>query len=1627
MQNSTPPENTADSIRISGNIENWKRKLLDLTKRNKALNFKATKTATVVVADEQPAEVFRHLVVQELPFRFKAKPETNEERAKEKAKQTSSETVTESVVPDIRIELISASGIDVEEEESELDNKDFAPYDSSAVEDRHRDDFLQTALTPESLDKSLRRLDEQSRLSIEEQGVNTMFLAVGMLQYAESRDSEQVFRAPLVLVPVELSRKSARTGYQLQQTADDAIVNPALAEYLRSGFGIALPELPDSSALTEAYDLQEFFLSVSKATSLQKSWAVKTDIVLALFSFQKFVMYKDIATNAPTIGEHRLIKQLVTRRSDDARQTFGLPNDIRQMDLDAEYPSESTYQVVDADSSQLRAIAAVARQNDLVVEGPPGTGKSQTITNLIAQSLAVGKSVLFVAEKMAALSVVQNRLFAAGLGEFCLELHSNKANKRSVTQSLGAALNASLQPIAGKQNATSRLPHVRKGLTEYVRALHEPYGKIGISPYIAFGEYHAVKDAQRISLSANVAEISRNALDDANRELGVLQAAAAAVGDVKSHPWRDSTRTFYQRDDLDDIRNLAQRLIIDASALMSLVAEATNGLGLPPVVTLGDVDTVAALGELLAQSPGASKDVLQSDAWNAPPESAQMLIKQGEEIRDAHRKLSSLLSLESLERSHAEDVAYIKKKSEGFLSFLAALDGRYRSIKKKWMGWRTPQLTGSLLDQADTMEAVDSFRSQRDRLEAQRGTATALFGPLWKGLDSDWQALRNYVQWVVRFRNACVQHGLSERAVDTATSTKPDISAVHRLKTKAAEFASALEKLQAEVGWPAAYLASDAISAIATRLQELGDTIESAPAWARFELARTAVSQTVARELLPAILAGELPAGEARSALTRAFWAKWLTQCISSRQILERFSSTAHEERVAEFRALDSEVLKENRAALVGKLREETQHRLGSLEAKSGLAIIRKEIARQRGHAPLRRTLTQAEAAVRAIKPCWLMSPLTVAQYVRGDGPSFDVVIFDEASQLPVEDAVGAVMRGKQLVVVGDPKQLPPTNFFAASVGQADVPRDEFGMPIYEDSESILEEFMASGTPMSRLRWHYRSAHESLINFSNVSFYDSDLFTFPSVDSGEARQGLKFTYVEGGVYEGKGLNSEESRKVVDEVVRFAKEQLEKKRHGEPTDSLGVGTFNMRQQLAIQDELELRRREDPSIEPFFDRSVGEPFFVKNLENIQGDERDCIILSVTYAKGLDGKMRYNFGPLNGENGWRRLNVLVTRARKSMLVFSSIRGEDINTAATSARGADLLRQFLTYAEKGRIDSATISASAETESPFEREVLQELTTRGFDIVPQIGVAGYRIDLGVRDKEVPGRFICGIECDGVAYHNSETARDRDRLRQQVLEARGWTIVRVWSTDWFKDRSGQITRLVQLIHAASQEARDSKQSDDAARERLKQQAVEEQRQAEALGLALPDDVVVAYVRPIATEYKLAPVDGRFAGTDLVTAPSSQLSTAINSVVHHEGPIHEADLATRVASAWGVRTGSRILARIQAVQSAMESSGTIVRRGEFLWRAETVCKPRSRATVKTVADRIAPEEYQETIRLVLGTEHCFSRPQLTTEVRTVLGFARTGAALDEAIGAAIDALLESKEIGEGATGLRMRGS
>jgi Protein of unknown function (DUF4011)/AAA domain len=645
----------ANEARVLATIDHWKRKLLDVSKRNRALSFKPNKVTTIAIVDEQPAEVFRQLYLQDGSMRFQP---TEQVDVKPQTKTTSS-----SLTPEL-------SNLMIEEDEEFL-TLNFVPYGASELSEKHTDDILQTSLVPEKLDLSLRRIDEQARVSLEEQGVNTLFLALGMLCYKESKDSEEMYRAPLLMLPVELSRKNARTGYTVQAADDEPIVNPSLAAYLRSSFGIHFPDLPDLSNLAEDYDLQTFFVEVMEAIKNQVGWEVKRDIYLSFFSFQNFLMYKDLEAKAASFAGHPVIQQLILRSGSSIR---GLPEDIRSAELDQDFAPESTAQVVNADASQLRAILAVSRGHPLVIEGPPGTGKSQTITNLIAQALAENKSVLFVAEKMAALNVVHSRLVEVGLGEFCLELHSTSSNKRSVMQEIGVALDASLQQPRAIAPSGGRVVELRQELTAYTKAVHEPFASLELSPYQAYGEFEGVRQAPKLKFTRATDTVRREQLNTTERELRELAEAVQPIGNPAQHPWRDTTCTFYSEQDFDMLRDLLVSLLNCFTRIADLSVKVQADFSLPPINTFADVRTAAAIAEVMGRSPGAPLAVLQSEAWNSPPQRATDLVAQGRKLKGMLEYIEQRFKADALEQDHKEDVSFIEAKENSPLRVFNGLN-----------------------------------------------------------------------------------------------------------------------------------------------------------------------------------------------------------------------------------------------------------------------------------------------------------------------------------------------------------------------------------------------------------------------------------------------------------------------------------------------------------------------------------------------------------------------------------------------------------------------------------------------------------------------------------------------------------------------------------------------------------------------------------------------------------------------------------------------------------------------------------------------------------------------------------------------------------------------------------------
>lgn len=1546
-------------------LDAYKRRLLDLSRRNRALNFKAVRSSTALITGEKGSAVFQHMILQGRAMRFRA--------IGEEAKAS---------LPLVNEDWMAAEEVQV-----------VPPLSLEEDNNRHMDDQLDVLATPAQMEQTLRRLAEASRSSLEEQGVNTLYLAVGMVRFVDP-ESQKEQRSPVLLVPVQLSRRGARSPFTVRATDEVPFLNPALAEWLRREYRAVLPPFPDP--LPEAFNLEAWMDEVQPLLPPKLKPVLERDeLALSQFAFQKLVMYKDLEVWTEQIAAHPVLQQIIGR---EGPSWMGLPPDIRDAPLDAVFPPEKTAQVVDADSSQLRAIAAVAQGHSLVIEGPPGTGKSQTITNLIAQALFDGKTVLFVAEKQAALDVVHRRVSQVGLGEFCLELHATKANRRAVMQSVRTALDLSLSDAPLTQDARERLPRVRETLDAYVQAVHTPLGEARFTPYQVFGWLDAVRDAPQGPTLEAPTTWTREELREAESRLEALSNAAEEVGTPSAHPFYGLSKppvgpleaeTFRAR-----LHDVAQRLDV----LLAHPAWVTSGWTLLP--NLAAISRYRERSSVFARGMGVERDWLLAPSRAKLPEEAQRLLERVQKAETERAELQKTFTSGFFDEDHKDDLAWMELKEASFFRFLNPLSSRYRLIRARWReACVKPGL--SVRECLPLVKRVLALQREKAALDAENGAQW--FGRDWQGGRSSLARLQARTQWIQAFHATTATGDVEPYVLEQLTQGSLSVAEVDAALDLAEALDQALHHFAHQFEWqPEVSPRTLALSELRARLASMSAHLSALPAWAAFERARVEVSGTRAAPLLTLVRDGGRPLAELRAVLRKRFFLQWVEEAMAQRPLLRSFHGLAHEQRIAEFKALDEQVLNENRSVLAALLRDRTQTRILDPALEGEMAWLRREMMRQRGHHSVRRTFLEAGNALRAIKPCMLMSPLSVSQFVPADLPPFDLVVFDEASQMTMEDAVGSIARGRQLVVVGDPKQLPPTNFFALASGQQEVERDAFGDPVVEDSESVLEQCMASGMASTSLRWHYRSREEALIAFSNHAFYEQRLFTFPSPFVDAHVRGIQFTPVSG-VYQGSGVNRVEARAVAEAVMKHFRET--------PHWSLGVGTFSIRQQTAIQDELERLRREEPALEAFFNTDRDEPFFVKNLENIQGDERDVILLSVTYGPNADGRILNHFGPLNGENGWRRLNVIATRARERMHIFSSMRWDQISV--TGGSGASLLRNFLRYAETGALDTETLRAESATESPFEAEVLSALTLRGLSLVPQVGVGGYRIDLGVVHPEQPGRFLCGIECDGATYHSSATARDRDRLRQAVLRTRGWELIRIWSTDWFKDRDGQVERVLRLVEDLRSRHPEVRHAT----------AVSPELSPEPASIPIPqDDTTFRPPLPIPYTYANVRVP---AGVTLDAAMLRVRKDAVLTVIREEGPVHETDVIERVCRAFGVqRTTVRMRAQVEEALNAVSGLPEVQRDGDFWSIKEKPVIARMR-TQAIPPERISPSEMEQAWIDVLRGQGVVPLEVALVAARDRLGFSRTTTPVRQCLEGALNRLLNDSRVGQGGSGIALR--
>ena len=1286
------------------------------------------------MVDELPVEVFRILVREGRPMSFVAAPEKPED----------------------------------DDDKLLVQPRDEDGQGGTA--DRHVDTRLQTNLASARLQSRLRKTERDARTFIEEQGVNILYLALGMLRWYEAESSQEPRRAPLILVPVALERSSVRERFRLRYTEEEIEQNLPLVNKLRVEFGVDFPEMLPQEEL----DGRRYFDDVEASIKHLPRWSVDRDaVVLGFFSFGKLLMYRDLDQGNWPRGrgpaDHPVIQTLFDENSHEPPSQ--LPEDEH---LDKHVNPADVHQVVDADSSQTLALLDVKGGRSLVIQGPPGTGKSQTITNLIAEAVGYGKTVLFVAEKMAALEVVKRRLDAVGLGEACLELHSRKTNKRAVLQELERTIRLGRPMLEQAEDDLSILADLRDRLNAYSEAMNAPIGESGVTPYRAIGEL--------VRLGPEAGALPRLGFESMRdwsgtafrRRQGLveeLQTQLSEMGVPSQHPFYGSTRMVLVP---TEQARIAQALLASQGstrALRESAADLAATLGLTPPATRQDAETLCRAARRATEAPRLEGVRLRSGEWQARRDQLRTLIDAGEGYSEVRARYDETLIPEAWDLDLLETRQHLANYGSKWWRFLS---GDYRQARNRLEGLCREPMPQGVDEQLALADAVLEAQRYRKVLSEYETLGASLFGTQWQRERSDWPVLAGLLGWIVDLYREVGEGQLPEGLIDflagdpAIAGLEQKISATEgALVDQGSAFDALIELLEFAEGRRASLTE-----------QPLTTQESIFEAWHRnLDRLRSLVtynqlSETLVQEDLEGVLRQAESWPEAATGLVDAYRYTWfeglVEQAFRERPALVKFDRVNHEYVAEKFRELDRLVIEHNRARLAHA------HWLGvpTHEARGQLGVLTREIQKKRRHLPIRRLVNRAGEAIQAIKPVFMMSPLSIANFLEPGALNFDLVVFDEASQVRPVEALGAIARGRQVVVVGDDKQLPPTSFFDRLMTAEDA--DEESMTA--DLESVLDLFLAQRAPERMLRWHYRSRHESLITVSNHEFYEDRLVVFPSPDKGREDVGLVYHYLPDTVYDrgGTSTNVGEAKKVAEAVMEHARNRAHL--------TLGVAAFSVKQMQAIEDQLEILRRTDSSCEGFFAAHPYEPFFVKNLENVQGDERDVMFISVGYGRIAGGYVPMSFGPLNLDGGERRLNVLITRARRICEVFTNLSADDIDLGRSNVRGVRALKTFLKYAKDGHLD-VPVATDREPDSPFEESVLAALQRLGYQVETQVGSAGFFIDLAVVDPERPGRYLLGVECDGATYHSARSARDRDRLRQEVLESLGWRIHRIWSTD----------------------------------------------------------------------------------------------------------------------------------------------------------------------------------------------------------------------------------------------------
>jgi superfamily I DNA and/or RNA helicase/very-short-patch-repair endonuclease len=1553
-----------DTEKIRSQLKRWQEKLLDMSKSNPLLGLNRARAAKFKLKSPDIFALFQQLAI-----------DSNE----------LSMPLVKKVKKRATNDLFNQNEADEEKEIFKIKEGDIEVEIS----------------TPADLKRKLRRIYDNSRSTVEERGAVTLYAAFGVIHWSDDALGDSV--SPILLVPCEFIYKGPNVALRLRMADEEIQINPAILYYFREIHKI------DLSGLKEKFDKKELdkdslktlLKDIKKAIGEQK-WQVAEEVWLGTFSFESLVLYQDLKLLAEHACSNKLIAAFAHaikgKGAEESSEALG-------EDLDSlKTPDVVPVATLPVDSSQLKALTYASMGRHLVIHGPPGTGKSQTISNIIADALGKNKKVLFVSAKMAALNVVFNRLKKEALGQFCLEAHGTKAGKMKIIEELKSTLESddynNTGPLGEELEALRR---TREQLNKYVIALHTVVNPLGFSVFRAIGQFAKLQKAPDVRGTfpwENVLEVPKEEITACLEAFNGVDQMSELFNSRNFHPWRGFTHLDYNiqlqeqveadlkfllqsfKDTGEIVKRLKKLLPIqsftyeDLSALTPALDAISRVTKLPENWWSDDTAKITKKKKFFNEAASLAKEYkekeLQYSQFSTLPlkETTELLF----DVDGSFKQLKNRITI-----SYFRWQKKVKQKLQpnvkgGFRNFQ-----NYYQVSKRlaeiedWFRKKTSLLT---------KEVSQSNLKDVDALEKVVSDCQATF--LLKDILEDRKWKKSKITFI-------------DPEISNSAAALVSLLSYHNKSIN--EAASKIDKL-----WPNGFagktlVLQTPVAQFQIRADEILSNLDKLRDWT---LLQRSMKRCEDLGLGSFLEAKDVKADYLSDAFEKRFLKIWIDAAISRTPCLADFSSFKQQELISKFKILDARIRRlanlhiKASVAAASRTVKSAQSGLGR---GSEVGILQHEMQKKKRIMPLRKLFSEIPRVLQTLKPCMLMSPISVSTFLKPGVFHFDLVIFDEASQLPTPEAIPAILRADQVIVAGDSNQLPPTSFFRASLIEEDKDYEE---ELYAASlESLLDDCVAVEPILQRqpLRWHYRSRDERLINFSNYYFYDNRLITFPPPNTDNNGRGVRLEFISDGVWDrGKSrTNRKEARRVAQLTIEHFKKF--------PDRSLGIVALNSTQREAIEEALDEERSKHIDLEPFFSSLREEPFFIKSLENVQGDERDVIIISVGYGKDRNGALTLNFGPLNMEGGWRRLNVLVTRAKWQVILITSMRSAELHRVNPQNRGAVALKNYIEYAEREGILPLEPSQSTDGETnDFEDSVRAVLMERGFTVDAQVGAGNFRIDLGIRDPRDKSRYLIGIECDGATYHSSRVARDRDLLREEILRGMGWKIYRIWSTEWFQNRDTAIKLMLDNLDRAR--ARDITETVPAA------SLIETDFDFKPI----PAPKIKKKYQPGIPYKKYRRRHRR--ETLMRNTNAYRLEGILINLIDFEGPIHEYVLHERLKEVFGVaKIGANINSNVKEALESARYDKEIEQRKSFIWKRGKKLKTfrTSSDDAKRLLRHISSQEITLAILYLVEDQFGIMKEQIPQSVARVFEIGRTDPDENDRIREIIDELIEKKQL------------